>query len=199
MTGSARIAGRAIPRPAFIKKAETALHELQSAISREKGVPYCLGLWSRFIRIRDGSRCVVCRSRKDLLAHHIVRKSFPVEARFQTGNGITLCRVCHRQPHEAFNRKANLELPMDAEGGENIDLLTEFFGRLLDDAKHRNLLRDDFYFLSDDVLARFKLAQSFEPNTHFPGTQLEQAFTIWNQCPQNTLIAVLKAALSDMR
>lgn len=86
---------------------------------------------------------------------------------------------------------------MDTEGGENIDLMTEFFGRLLTDAKRRNLLRDDFYFLSDEVLSRFKLAQGFEPDYYFPGTRLEQAFAIWKQCPQNTLTAVIKAALSD--
>jgi hypothetical protein len=86
---------------------------------------------------------------------------------------------------------------MDAEGGENIDLMTEFFGRLLADAKRRQLLRDDFYFLSDQVLAKFKLAQSFERDYRFPGNRLEQAFMIWNQCPQNTLTAMIMAALSN--
>jgi hypothetical protein len=180
-----------------INKIEVALHRLQTAVSHERSKEYCLQLWSRFIRVRDGNRCIVCRSRKELFAHHIVRKSFLVEARFQTGNGITLCKGCHRQPHEAFNRRPDLDLPMDAEGGENIDLMTEFFGRLLADAKRRQLLRDDFYFLSDQVLAKFKLAQSFEPDYRFPGNRLEQAFMIWNQCPQNTLTAMIMAALSN--
>lgn len=181
-----------------INKIEIALDRLQTAVSNGRSKDHSLQLWSLFIRLRDGNRCLVCRSRKELFAHHIVRKSFLVEARFQTGNGITLCKVCHRQPHEAFNRWPNLDLPMDAEGGENIDLMTEFFGRLLADAKRRNLLRDDFYFLSDEVLARFKLAQSFEPDYNFPGTRLEQAFIIWNQCPQNTLTAVIRAAFSGL-
>jgi hypothetical protein len=180
-----------------INKIETALGRLQTAVSHERSVGRCLELWSLFVRLRDGNRCIVCRSRKDLFAHHIVRKSFLVEARFQTGNGITLCKVCHRQPHEAFNRRPNLDLPMDAEGGENIDLLTEFFGRLLMNAKRRNILRDDFYFLSDEVLARFKLAQGFEPDYYFAGFRLEQAFAIWDQCPQNTWVAVLEAALAQ--
>lgn len=182
-------------RRTLVKQAERALVELHSAVSRQRSFPYCLNLWSYFIRVRDNGKCIVCRSRKEVVAHHIVRKSFLVEARFQTGNGITLCKPCHRQPHEIFNRRPNLDLPMDAEGGENIDLLTEFFGRLLMDAKRRNILRDDFYFLSDEVMAKFKLAQGFKPDHYFPGFRLEQAFTIWNQCPQNTLVAMLKAAL----
>jgi hypothetical protein len=181
------------------RRAETALLELHSAIARQRSVHHCLNLWSCFIRIRDNGRCVVCRARKEIAAHHIVRKSFLVEARFQTGNGITLCKRCHRQPHEVFNRQPNLDLPMDAEGGENIDLLTEFFGRLLMDAKRRNILRDDFYFLSDEVLARFKLAQGFEPDYCFAGFRLEQAYAIWDQCPQNTWVAVLGAALTQYK
>jgi len=183
----------------LVRRGERALLELDSALARQRSIPYCLNLWSHFIRIRDNGRCVVCRSRKGIVAHHIVRKSFLVEARFQTGNGIALCEVCHRQPHEAFNRRPNLDLPMDAEGGENIDLLTEFFGRLLTDAKQRTILRDDFYFLSDEVLARFKLAQGFEPDYYFAGFRLEQAFAIWDQCPQNTWVAMLGAALSQYK
>ena len=180
-----------------LRNLESALLELHNAVRRERSVPYCLKRWSYFIRLRDNGRRVVCRSRVGIVAHHIVRKSFLIEARFQTGNGITLCKACHCQPHEAFNRRPNLDLPMDAEGGENIDLLTEFFGRLCDDAKSRHLLRDDFYFLSNEVLAMFKLAQGFEPNQYFPGFRIEQAFAIWNQCPQNTLLALLKAALAN--
>jgi len=90
---------------ALVRRIEGALLELHCAVAKERSVPYCLNLWSYFIRIRDNGRCVVCRSRRDIVAHHIVRKSFLIEARFQTGNGITLCRVCHRQPHEIFNRR----------------------------------------------------------------------------------------------
>lgn len=180
----------------LIIKSERALLKLQHALTSERSVPYCLNLWSYFIRVRDNGRCAVCHSRREIVAHHIVRKSFLIEARFQTGNGITLCKGCHRQPHEVFNHRPNLDLPMDAEGGENIDLLTEFFGRLLEDAKRRSILRDDFYFLSDEVLTKFKLAQGFEPDSYFYGFRIEQAFAIWNQCPQNTWVAMLKAALS---
>src|SRR5438132_13843361 len=85
-----------------IKAIEKALVDLQRSVSTRKSLSYCLQLWSRFIRVRDGNRCVVCHSRHVLLAHLIVRKSFMGEARFQTGNGITLCRRCHREPHQVF-------------------------------------------------------------------------------------------------
>jgi hypothetical protein len=172
---------------------EKALHQMQCAVSKGRSVPYCLRLWGSFIRLRDGNRCVNCHTRRNLAAHHILRKSFLIESRFQTGNGITLCKSCHRDAHKAFNRKPNLELPMDAEGGENIDLLIAFFSILLSDAKHRHLLRDDFYYLSDQVLQVFKMLQGFAPTTHFPGNRLEQAFLIWRQTPRNTFKAILGA------
>ena len=171
---------------------ERALQQMQCAASKGRSVTYCLRLWSRFIILRDRKRCVSCHTRRNLAAHHILRKSFLTEARFQTGNGITLCKSCHRKPHEAFNRRPDLSLPMDAERGEKIELLTAFFSMLLSDAKRRQLLRDDFYYLSDEVLQKFKLFQGFAPATHFPGCRLEQALLIWRQTPRNTLNAILK-------
>ena len=82
---------------------------------------------------------------------------------------------------------------MDAEGGEKIELLTACFRLLLSDATARRLLRDDFYFFSDQVLAKFKLFQGFEPFTYFPGNRLEQAFLIWRQTPRHMRDALLKA------
>ncbi|WP_461602316.1 HNH endonuclease [Aeromonas rivipollensis] len=174
-------------------KLERALQRLHDAIARGRTVPYCRSLWSQFVRLRDGERCVVCHDDSSVAAHHIIRKSLLAEAHLQTGNGISLCRSCHKQPHEVFNRRPNLNLPMDAEGGEDIELLTEFFWRLLTDAKERNLLRDDFYFLSDHALGAFKITQGFAPHTPFPGGRLEQAYLIWRQTPRGMLDAVLAA------
>ncbi len=82
---------------------------------------------------------------------------------------------------------------MDEQGGEKIEILADCFGFLLNDARERNLLRDDFYHLSDSVLRGFKMFQGFDPLTEFPGYRLEQAYLIWQQCPQQTLKAVLEA------
>ena len=80
----------------------------------------CLRSWSAFIRVRDGNRCLACSSTHSRAAHHIVRKSFLPESRFETGNGITLCSKCHRSAHAGFNGKADLAQPIDAQGVERI-------------------------------------------------------------------------------
>lgn len=173
---------------------EAALYRLNRAVLFGGSTPYCLRRWSRFIRIRDGEECVVCGGRVGLTAHHIVRKSFMEEARFQTGNGITLCRDCHRKPHRVFNRRPNLQLPMDAQGGENIELLFAYYCSLVDNATNRGLLyREDFYFFTDQLLAKFKWFQSSERDVEFPGTRLEQAALIWRQAPRCTMNAILEA------
>jgi hypothetical protein len=162
-------------------------------VQRGRSLPYCLRAWSRFIRLRDGDQCVVCKGRRGLSAHHIIRKSFMEEARLQTGNGITLCSRCHHEPHAAFNRRPNLDLPMDAEGGEDIKLLWSYFCLLIEDAKRRSLLRDEFYYFTDQLLAKFKLFQSLCYDLPFPSTRLEQVALIWRQTPRCTMNAILKA------
>jgi hypothetical protein len=130
----------------------TALDKLYAALENNRSIDYCRGLWSELIRLRDGNRCVRCHGEDRLAAHHIVRKSYLPMAQFLTGNGITLCKLCHNVPHRAFNRKPNMQLPMDAEGGDDNDLITEYFSRLFDDADERGLLCDEFYYISDDAL-----------------------------------------------
>lgn len=177
---------------------EASLLRLHSAVHAERSVAYCWRLWSKFVRLRDGYGCVVCGEEKGrMFAHHICRKSFLRRAQFDTGNGITLCQKCHAEVHEGFNGRPDLQQPMDAQGAEKLETLTRLYGTLLDDARQRGLLRDDFYYLSDEVLTSFKLAQGFEVYDEFRGFRLEQAYEIWNQCPQHTLRAVLMAVLLD--
>jgi hypothetical protein len=172
---------------------QAALERMERAIGRRTKPKRCLQLWSHFVRLRDDNRCVICGSEQGLNAHHILRKSFMPEARFQTGNGITLCADCHRKPHAGFNRRPNLLQPMDAENGEKIEVITQLFRLLLEDAAERGQLRDDFYFISDRVLSKCKMFQGFNPVTQFKGSCLEQACTIWIQTPRNTLNALLDA------
>jgi hypothetical protein len=82
---------------------------------------------------------------------------------------------------------------MDAQGGEKIDLMERLYAILATDAKERGILRDDFYFISDDVLGRFKMFQGFDYFTPFPGYRVEQAYLIWAQCPVNMMKAVVSA------
>jgi hypothetical protein len=172
---------------------EATLDRLHKALARGRSRKWCHTLWSRFVRLRDGYRCVVCDSPDRVAAHHVCRKGFLREAEFQTGNGATLCFTCHQAHHGAFNGKPDLRLPMDAQGGEQIERLAVLYAMLYDDASTRGLLRDDFYFLSDSVLAKFKMFQGFDPYWEFGGYRVEQARSIWNQSPFNTLSAVLNA------
>jgi hypothetical protein len=117
-----------------VSRMENALARLNAALSGKQSHRRRLQLWSWFIRVRDGHRCVECAATKKLAAHHICRKSLLPGAQFQTGNGITLCDECHREAHRHFNGRADLDLPMDAQGGEKLDLMERLYGALLGDA-----------------------------------------------------------------
>ncbi|HEJ8099794.1 TPA: HNH endonuclease [Serratia marcescens] len=177
----------------FKNKLNVKLMRLHSSIDNQRANKTCLRRWSEFIRFRDGYRCVVCHSMSRVSAHHICRKSFLEEAKFYTGNGITLCIDCHKVAHKGFNGKADYNQPMDAQGGEKIEIMLELYGELINDAYERGLLCDEYYFLSDLVLCKFKLLQGYDPFSSFPGTQLEQAYLIWRQCPLPMRNAILEA------
>ncbi len=109
------------------QKTDEALFKLNRSIMNERKVSTCLSLWSKFIRHRDGQKCVKCGKKERILGHHIIRKSFLPEAQLMTGNGITLCSDCHKYMHEKFNRKPDISKPMDAQGGEKIEVITALF------------------------------------------------------------------------
>lgn len=53
--------------------------------------------WRAAVRKRDGYKCKKCGSKIRLQTHHIRPwAQFPT-LRFTVSNGITLCRLCHRQ------------------------------------------------------------------------------------------------------
>jgi len=92
-----------------------------------------------------------------------------------------------------YNGKPDVRLPMDAQGGEQIERLAVLYAILWDDAHTRGLLREDFYYLSDSVLAKFKMFQGFEPSLEFAGYRIEQASSIWNQSPFSVLSSMVDA------
>lgn len=157
------------------------LGKLRAALAASQSRATCLRRWSKFIRERDGHRCVDCHSRLRLSAHHICRKSFLKAAEFQTGNGLTLCASCHREMHEGFNGRPNLDLPVDAQDGEKLPRMERLYSILTDDAVERGLMREEFYFLSDEVLTCFKRMQGYEWAS-FPGARIEQAYLILAEC-----------------
>ena len=154
------------------------LAKLREALSAGRSRVSCLRRWSEFIRERDGYRCVNCHSREQLSAHHICRKSFFGTAQFDTGNGITLCRECHREVHAGFNGRPDMSLPVDAQDGEKLASMERLYSILLDDAVERGLMCEDFYFLSDEVLSSYKRMQGYGLSAYFLGSRLEQAYLI---------------------
>lgn len=176
-----------------ISSIEVALGRLDHAITTGQSRSRCLRRWSEFIRERDDHRCVDCHSTRKLSAHHICRKVFLPEAEYQTGNGITLCRDCHQEVHQGFNGRPDLQEPMDAQGGEKLAIMERLYCILDQDAVERGLLCLDFYHLSEQVLAKFKLFQGFDPDTPFPGPPVRQAYLIWAQTSLNIRRALAEA------
>jgi hypothetical protein len=170
----------------------TKLGKLHAALAEGLSRERCLRLWSEFIRERDGHRCVDCHSQSRLSAHHICRKSFLAAAEFQTGNGITLCTSCHKEMHDGFNGRPDLGLPVDAQNGEKLHKMERLYSILTDDAVERGLMREEFYFLSDEVLTCFKRMQGYG-GTNFPGARIEQAYLILAECEYGIRRSTLEA------
>jgi hypothetical protein len=172
---------------------EAALDRLNHSVTTGLNRTRCLRRWSEFIRERDDHRCVDCHATHHLSAHHICRKVLLPEAEFQTGNGITLCRDCHREVHRGFNGRPDLRDPMDAQGGEKLRYVERLYCILDQDAVERDMLRPGFYDLTDQTLAKFKLFQGFARDTVFPGPPVRQAYLIWAQTSLNVRKAMAAA------
>lgn len=56
-------------------------------------------LWRDKVRKNSPNKCIVCGSKKFLIAHHIKSfKRFPL-LRYDYKNGVVVCRVCHPSVH----------------------------------------------------------------------------------------------------
>lgn len=155
---------------------ETALAKLNTALEKKRSVNWCHRLWSKYIRLRDG-RCLACEATANLTAHHILRKCVVPFARFETGNGVTLCRHCHRIPHSIFNKRPRQFEPLNARGGDDIDLAADLYELMARDARERGILQDARYFVSDALLEWFCAAQGF-PAMPVADTRLERAIML---------------------
>lgn len=178
----------------------TSLSSIQAAVERledavARGLPQnrCLRRWSEFIRERDDHRCVECHATQHLSAHHICRKTFLPEAQYLTGNGITLCRDCHREVHAGFNGRPDLTLPMDQQGGEKLPFMERLYCILWKDAVARDMPHERFYHLSERVLSIFKRFQGRDGDTPFPGPPVQQAYLIWAEAEQAVRRALAEA------
>lgn len=125
---------------------------LVQALQRRRSERWCLTLWGRYIKARDGHRCLICGAGERLHAHHIFRRALYPHGWYQPGNGITLCHDCHERPHAVFNGRPDFSLPVDVQGGDDLDNVACYFQCLLADARARRLGHDDFYFIEDHML-----------------------------------------------
>ncbi len=55
--------------------------------------------WRQTVLSRDGFKCQSCQKETELHVHHILAWSEFPSMRIVTGNGITLCKTCHREVH----------------------------------------------------------------------------------------------------
>ena len=54
-----------------------------------------LSSWARKVKIRDSFQCKACGYKGYLHSHHILPKSKFPKYKYNIGNGITLCYLCH--------------------------------------------------------------------------------------------------------
>lgn len=52
--------------------------------------------WRNKVFALDGWKCVLCGSKGNLEAHHIVKWGSSVEKRYLVSNGVSLCQNCHQ-------------------------------------------------------------------------------------------------------
>lgn len=159
---------------------------LNAAVEKQCSAKWVLRQWSRFIKERDSYRCVCCESEASIQAHHIVRKTLYPWGAVETGNGITLCRECHRRVHEKSNGRADLSVPLGE--ADDQDEWAFLFGLLFDDAQRRGLDQNEFYFLEDHMLKFFVNVQGYE-NLHgmvMRGeiSRIRFAHEIWRVMPE---------------
>lgn len=121
------------------------------------------------------------------------RKSFLPGAQYEPGNGITLCRKCHKEAHVGFNGRADTKLPMDAQGGEKAKDISRMLELLVIKSRERPNLSDERYYPSDSTLTTISLLQGFDASTRLDVSRIEQAYIVWNQAPGTVRDAVLRA------
>ena len=71
--------------------------------------------------------------------------------------------------------------------------MERLYSILLDDAIQRKMLRDDFYFFYDHLLAWLKDRHGFDSSAHFSGSRLEQAYLILTEPAPSMRQAIAKA------
>lgn len=65
--------------------------------------------WTKSVLKRDNYTCQICNKRKwtSLISHHLDGYGWCKEKRYNTENGVCLCKECHKNFHSIFGYKNN--------------------------------------------------------------------------------------------
>lgn len=75
---------------------------LRHCENRAKRTNSAMAEWSNAVRRKANYTCRICGSMKDTEAHHIIPIAHDLERQFvyAEGNGVCLCRNCHKRVHQ---------------------------------------------------------------------------------------------------
>lgn len=88
-------------------------------------------LYSNFrekVYARDGFKCVLCKNKKNLNAHHLNGWSWCISGRYEPSNAVTLCGFCHKKFHDEYGKGKNTVYQFD-------DFMWRFFKMRLKDLR----------------------------------------------------------------
>lgn len=71
-------------------------YEFDEDDDRDRTFRHC---WSLAVLHRDGFKCVMCKTDKNLTAHHIRPKKQYPDLKYVFSNAVTLCGSCHNKTH----------------------------------------------------------------------------------------------------
>lgn len=103
--------------------------------------------------------------------------------------------------HDGFNGRPNPRLLIDEQGGEKLDTMTYFWGRLAESSRERFGPDDErfyrYYYLNDQMLGLLARWQTLPDDLVYPGNGPENAYYIMGQPLASMVAAVVTANMPD--
>lgn len=101
-SGGSQSCGCGMPRGENHHNHNPALTDKQRSTDRDRTTAPEYVAWRRSVFSRNKRQCVLCKSKKNLVVHHLNGwKHFPDE-RYSTHNGIIICQECHYDFHVTY-------------------------------------------------------------------------------------------------
>ncbi|MCP1606039.1 hypothetical protein [Pseudomonas citronellolis] len=103
--------------------------------------------------------------------------------------------------HTVFNGRPDLNQPIDAQGGDNLDDAAYLFWLLLGDASDQGLDEDEFYFFEDHMLFFFVRVQGYEFLLDAVAlgeiSRLKMAYEIWRRSAECVIQDLMEANMQS--